>query len=239
MEATAIRYAIALGILVGLLLSACAPRPVLGPAPQAEAAPDSAGAVRDEAARVVVTARLDGWRAMPANLAEVAAPVLVEIDNRSERPVRLQLSAFQLIRSDAASFRARSAASIRGSLRDARPTASPALPGGSPIGYSITAEAGGFVSGRSADRGGLDYDVMHFGRRFAPAREIELPSRDMQQLALGEGVIAAAEKKSGFLYFEPFGPDTRYAVLQMELIDAQTGRSMGTVRLPFAKAGSP
>ena len=192
----------------------------------------ASGEIRGEDAGVVIRARLGAWTYDPADLDRVAAPLFVQIENRSGRPLRLQPSGFQLIRSDATRFEALPVSSISGMARQVE-TAS-ALPGGAPIGPTIT-ERGGFVAGRSPDRGGMDYDPFRLDRRFVAVRSVELPTSDMLRRALTEELLASPGMRQGFLYFEPFGPETRYAAFQADLVDAATGRPFGTVRIPFAR----
>lgn len=232
-EARILRIAIALGILVGLLLSSCAPRVLLAPAP----ADGGARSTRENSAveaGVTVTASLGAWTYEPRGLEQVVTPLLVEITNRSGHPLRLALRDFQLIRSDASGFAAIEPREIVGSLPRQDTAPAVALPGGRPIGFSITADNGGFVAGRSPGRGGLDGNPL-LAATGSPARRVALPTGDMLRHALATGPLPSASQRSGFLFFEPFGRDTHYAAFQFELTDAETARSLGTIRLPFAR----
>lgn len=64
-------------------------------------------------------------------------------------------------------------------------------------------------------------------------REVSLPTADMIELGLPEGVIEPGGRVTGFLYFPNPGRETERTTLTARLVDAQTGESFGTISIPF------
>ena len=220
-----LRISIALGIFVGLSLPACEQRPRIGPAAQAETAPRFSEAVHGEDAGVVITARLDVLPGNSPGLERFVTPVHVVIENASNRTLSVEAARFQLIRSDASGFDPLPVDTVRGELREVTGTGASILP----------PSTGGFVGGRAPGRGAMDYDPFRLDPRLADMRRAELPTPEMRRTALAEGPLAPGEKRAGFLYFEPFRSETRYAAFQAALVDAATGQGFGTIRLAFAR----
>ncbi len=223
-------YVIALGVFIGLVLSACASSPGPEPASQADT-----GSLRtaSELEGIRVSVRVDAWNGEPRNLETRAAPVLVDIENRSDRPLRLAFEDFQLIRAAAGSFTALPVESIRGTL--ARPVARfGTLASGDPVvGSAIVASRTPSGANRADRLGPLGYDPLHFHRVHGTLQHVTLPTEEMRRQALPMGVLEPAATRSGFLYFEPLGYEVMQAVLQMELVDAGTQKRFGTIRTPF------
>lgn len=61
-----------------------------------------------------------------------------------------------------------------------------------------------------------------------------LPTRDMIDMAIPEGVLKQNGRLSGFLYFEKIARGAREVSLVATLIDAATGQRFGEIRLRFA-----
>ena len=64
-------------------------------------------------------------------------------------------------------------------------------------------------------------------------RTVELPTKDMRQLALPEGVLKPGEKITGFLFFDDLDDDISDVEFDVQLVDAATRRRFGVVEIPF------
>ncbi len=60
-----------------------------------------------------------------------------------------------------------------------------------------------------------------------------LPSREMMERALPEGVVDSGGRVSGFLYFQHVDRREAQVSLEMKLVDAKTGESLGHLTIPF------
>jgi hypothetical protein len=61
----------------------------------------------------------------------------------------------------------------------------------------------------------------------------ELATADVHRLAVKEGLLEDGASLSGFLYFQNVGAQEREVTLQARLVDANTGETFTTLRIPF------
>jgi hypothetical protein len=81
--------------------------------------------------------------------------------------------------------------------------------------------------------GPFPYDPV-CGSRYYSLWRAPLPTEDMLEKALPEGVLAeGGYLRSGFLYFEEVEEDLSRLDFTFELVDATSGEGFGTVRIPF------
>jgi hypothetical protein len=62
---------------------------------------------------------------------------------------------------------------------------------------------------------------------------VPLPTREMLDWALPEGTLKPGGSLNGFLYFEHVPEDAELVDLTFDIIDDETGKGSGTVRIPF------
>jgi len=86
---------IVVGCLYALLLAACTTN--LKPAPEARTVSDGRPAALNEVACIRVTVMPDQWSGRPADLSNVAIPLRVSIENRSDQPLRIRYQEFRLV----------------------------------------------------------------------------------------------------------------------------------------------
>jgi hypothetical protein len=60
-----------------------------------------------------------------------------------------------------------------------------------------------------------------------------LPTEDMLAKGIAEGVLEPKGRISGFLYFEKLPEDLQRVRFEADLVNAQTGDSLGTIRIPL------
>jgi hypothetical protein len=76
-------------------------------------------------------------------------------------------------------------------------------------------------------------DYGYYWAGWSAYRNIELPTRDMVQLALPEGVLRPGETIEGFLYFEDLDDDIADVMFTLPLIDASSRSAFGNVDIQF------
>src|SRR5262249_4180132 len=81
--------------------------------------------------------------------------------------------------------------------------------------------------------GAFAYDPAYYTPYVTQYRNIQLPTADMVQRALPEGVLSPGGKAGGFVYFQALHPDARSLTLSVEMVDAVTGETLATTRIPF------
>jgi hypothetical protein len=222
-------------LAVGIGLAACATRD-LEPAiaeTEIEGLDDAAGIVISD---VQIIVQPDEWpeeRVVP----ERVTPVLVELQNRGSRPLRIEYRLF--------------------SLSDNRGKNLAALPPfnvySTPTEPRVTREGNRFELVYESERfevapyyAEIYRGVRAYDRPFVADQRYyaanyphwqrtggELPTRAMQLLALPEGVLKPGGRVAGYLYFEKVPAHTDRVQFNYSLLDARDGRIFAVAALPF------
>lgn len=208
---------------------------VLASSPSAAASqePEETG-TQATAVGVIVTVKADAWTGVPAELTEVI-PLLVTIENNSRVPIRLRYAEFALAGNGKRSP-ALPPLEITGTETEPVGTAG-LLDGPYPFpltGFYIAPHFSRFYPGLTVFAGPFAYDPLFYSTYFPVFQRLRLPTGDMVQKALPEGVLEAGGKVTGFLYFEDIdvGPDDM-ATFTTDLVNASTGRTVGAIRIPL------
>lgn len=187
-----------------------------------------------ETQEVRFTANGDAWNREPWDLARYVTPVRVTLENYSGRALRIQYANFEL------QGEARYVVLPPRSLtRDALESVTEAAP---PRGSAPRCLALVQVEDMPSPP-----PLPEKGRPEVPAPpEYSLPptsrfgpvSGDVLRLSVKEGVLKHGGRMSGFLYFQNVGAHERRVTLQARLVDADTGETFTTLRIPFQVLGS-
>jgi hypothetical protein len=183
---------------------------------------------------VTVTVKADAWSGVPAELTEVI-PLLVTIENNSRLPIRLRYAEFTLA-GNGHRGPALPPFEITGTETEPIGTAG-VLDGPYPYpltGFYVAPHFRRFYPRLRAFAGPFAYDPLFYSRYFPAFRRLRLPTGDMVQKALPEGVLEAGGKVTGFLYFEDIdvGAD-EMATFTTDLVNASTGQTVGAIRIPL------
>lgn len=219
-------------VALALLLTAgCAPQQAaLTPAPSAQEEPGATKAATAEVAGVRVTVAPDQWTGPPATIPEVRA-LHAAIDNRSGRPLRLRYNEFRLM-------------SPAGTTATALPphqierTAVTAIP--QPAFHShrfwVAPHHTHFYPHMTPWPHRFAFDEAYYTRHYGLWHEY-YPTQEIVEQAIPEGVLDDGGQVAGFVYFQEIDPELTRITFTMELVDAQTEESFGTVQLPFLVEG--
>lgn len=196
-----------LGFMVLWLLSGCSTpgrmRPT--PAPQVVLSKDGRiAAAEDKGVRLVASA--DTWKDNPSDLPATLTPVELALENTSGRTLRVEYSGFSLVGQMHYAALQPNTLGRPSNLRVPSP----------PPSYS--------PNGRFT----REPQVMCY-----TCGSAGLPTADMLRLAFPEGVLKDESSWSGFLYFENLGPNEHQVTLEARLVDAGTGETFTTLRIPF------
>ena len=77
------------------------------------------------------------------------------------------------------------------------------------------------------------YDAGYYSPYYTAYVKVELPTMDMVQRALPEGVLSPDGTANGFVYFESFDRDAQILTLTIDLVDAETNCPLGQAKIPF------
>jgi hypothetical protein len=190
--------------------------------------PDAAAAT---AGGVRLVARSEAWQWDPKDLQSKVTPLLVELHNDGTHTTLVRYNRIMLIDADGHQFHAMPPYDIDASLTEPYRIENPYY------GYSRFAVApylSRYYPRMSRYGGAFAYDPVYYSPYITRYRAVQLPTVDMVQRALPEGVLSPGGTVSGFVYFESLDRDARTLTLAVEIVDAETNASLGTARIPFA-----
>lgn len=202
-----------------LLLAGC----VAGARPLAA---DSGAEARGSATTtpdVEIVARAGAWRGWPSDLARFVTPIHVTVVNLGAVPVRVSHDDFVLALADNRQLAAVLPTEVRGTIY--QPPPSPLSSTGFVLGADGYGPGRDWVLPGSAWNAAAD-PVARVGEPFA------LPSPDVLDRALREGVLQPGGTASGFVYFAR-GPHAGQVELTVRLVDAWTGQRLGRAVVPL------
>ena len=228
------RLAITAILATIVALSGCASAPVLAPGPETKLAEGGPGAVAS-AAGVRVTATVDRWRWNPSDLDEFVTPILLRVENDSERPVRVRLEDIRLVGKRGVYLAALPPYRVRG--RSKRTVRSHAYGFEA---FSVAPYLHPYYPWYPRSRFHFYHDHFFYYRTYYPVYRtysIPLPTQEMLERALPEGTVNPGGTAMGFVYFERVDRDiarrTRRLNLLFQVVDAETQEELGVASIGF------
>lgn len=213
-----------------LALAACGPRPGLEPSAEAMRVPGVGVGAMDVAGDIQVEARADTWDGYPAELTAVL-PMMVRITNDSDRPLLIRYQDIQLHGGTGMTYAALPPFNL--DAQQVQRVSSPYPPRGFDVAPHLSPWYGDLNSWPEP----LAWDRMYYDRHYAAIERVELPTSDMIDRALPEGVLQPGGEIRGYVYLQPFGEAEQRVMFHMELVDARTGLPFGAARIPFDVRG--
>ncbi len=212
-------------LATGLLLAAaCATRIV--PAPTADRLPGPGAAALAEAAGVRVIVAADAWRGFPADLAEAVTPMLVTIHNGSERQLMIRYEHFALTSPEGRRFAALPPFEITGVVSEPVPGFHP------PVRFGVAPYLSRWYPGWTVFGGPFPFHTAYYDAFYPAFTRVALPTGDMVQKALPEGVVEPGGRVAGFVYFEEV-KDVEVLTFAARLVEPSAATPFAEVRLPF------
>lgn len=221
------RVAITAALLTGCLVG-CTHEPELRPAPTATFLQGDDHAAVASLKGVRVTVDGDAWYGEPQQLDEVV-PLQVSIANRSGRPLRVRYRELALVGPQGSRFAALPPLSIDGTALVHSPFEDYDGPEEGVGGAGLDPMP---LEGPLDPEFDYDGDPLYYDTWYA-RWPVRLPTEDMVAKALPEGVLSHGGRVSGFVYFQDVPESVERVAFQLELIDAQTGESFGTMSIPL------
>ena len=210
------RKSTAIVILSVATASAGSSTAILAQEPEEKAMASSAG--------ITMTVTADRWVGTPRQLTEVI-PLLVSIENNSSSPLRIRYQEFALGTPAGKWLNALPPFAIEG--EEVRALRSPyAYPVN---GFWVAPYLSPYYPFFPRFVGPFAYDPFFYDTYYPAIRRAPLPTGDMVQKVLPEGVLDPGGRITGFLYFETGDFDPDRGTFVADLIDAKTLRRLGRI----------
>jgi len=215
-----------------LVLAACS-RTIahLTPAPGVAVVPGPGEGASTSVDSVQVTARAQAWKWNPADLSTKVTPLLIELQNNGNREVLIRYNQISLTDADGHRFSVMPPYDINTTLTQAYTIENPFY---GFRGYAIAPYLARWYPRMLRYEGPFAYDPAYYSPYITRYAQIQLPTVDMVQRALPEGVLSPKGHAEGFVYFEALHRDARTLTLAVNLIDAESGAAIGTAEIAFA-----
>jgi hypothetical protein len=224
----------ATGLLAcGVGAAGCAHDEGLVPAPQATVVPGERRLAYDQEGDVSVWVDGDAWRGRPRDLEEVMTPIWLTLQNHGQKPVRVMYRDLNLEVPSGMRMTPLPPFSMRteGPLR----TRAITVPAFRHHGFFIAPRYRPYYPGLRAWHSPLVYDPFFYDTYYARWR-IPLPTEDMLQSALPEGVLDPGGTVSGFVYFPEIPKNARGTfTFRANLSEAAEGAMVASLDVPFVR----
>jgi hypothetical protein len=223
-----------LSLLLMLTIS-CREYVRLTPASEAQEVDEINHAATSTIAGVTILVQARSWEGTTAIKSEVT-PLRVTIENNSQSPIRVRYSDIALVTAAGDHFAALPPYAIEGTIEEpvrVEPHVGHPAPRFEHDGFMVAPYYSHLYGGIAPFDGAFFYDPFYYDRYFTYWQEIELPTIEMLQQALPDGVINPGGKVSGFIYFEPVTSGIPRVNFVMDLADAREGDILGTINIPF------
>lgn len=219
--------------LLALTTPGCAT--MLVPAPGAHRVAGVGYAADERQAGVHIVAAGEAWTGFPSDLDDIVTPLLVTITNDSDRTLEIRYEHFTLQTPGEVVFAALPPFQVSGfTLERIEPLDTIGPMGGFGLGFSVAPYLSPWYPGWSVYSGPFPFNSGYYGGYYglySGSGHIRLPTGDMIQRALPEGVLAPGGRISGFVYFERILDVVRVAFVA-QLIEVG-GQKFGTIHIPF------
>jgi hypothetical protein len=175
-------------------------------------------------------ARTGAWQWTPRDLETKVTPILIELQSNADTPIQVRYNDLSLTDSQGHHFSVMPPYDIEGTVSVAYEVSNPFYGFDR---FAVAPYLRRWYPRFSLYDGAFAYDSRYYGPYMTRYREVALPTVDMVQRALPEGVLSPGGKAMGFIYFETLDRDAGMVTLTMNLIDARSGESIGTASIPF------
>jgi hypothetical protein len=219
--------------VLGLLATtiACGREEVqLAPAPSATPVAGPGRGAEATVAGVRTEARAEAWKWDPKDLGTKVTPILVELENNGSRPMLVRYNRFHLTSDAGQQFAAMPPYDIRGTIQETYTIRNPYYPYS---GFAIAPYLVRWYPRFRAYNGAFAFDPSYYDPYMTRFRQVRLPTAEMVQRALPEGVLEPGGRVTGFVYFERLPKGVGPVRFTADLVDAQTIASLGTISIPF------
>lgn len=226
------RIFLAAGAVVGAVWTLGCARTVaeLTPAPGATRISGTGEGATATVAGVQVVARSKAWHWDPTDLDTKVTPILVELQNKGDRPVIVRYNHISLMDDAGNRFNVMPPYDIDGTLSEAFTVSNPYYGFNR---FAVAPYLSRWYPRFSRYDGAFAYDPAYYRPYYTRYLNVALPTPEMVHRALPEGVISSGGRAEGFVYFEAFRRGAKTLTLNVDIVDAVSGTVLGTAQIPF------
>ena len=174
----------------------------------------------------------DAWSGDPDNLEKLLTPVKVTIENHSGDPLRIRYREFALEGASGLHLAALSPFKVTGS---SEPAPTPTAPAFQYDGFCVAPYFRFYGAAISV----WPYEFPFENPQGSQYIYWEQSTAEMIAKAIPEGVLSPSGNISGFVYFQKVAKDVKSVDFVARLVQARTGQSLGTARIPFKRKTLP
>lgn len=178
-------------------------------------------------AGIEVRAWPERWEAEPRDLITHATPLLIRLENNGSEPILVRYELFDLRNPVGDDFPAMPPYDLDGTVTEAVTVHRYPL-----TGFRVAPHLRRWYPGMLAYEDPFMLNRPFWSRHHTVWREIQLPTADMIQMALPEGVLEPGGVASGYVYFERVTEQPSEVTLDFRLVTPDD-RELGSVRIPF------
>lgn len=219
-------------LMLATLIAASGCATILVPAPGAHRVPGVGNGADARLDGVHVVAAAEAWSGFPSDLGDVVTPMLVTITNDGAHPLEVRYEHFALVTPGEVNFAALPPFQVTGVALAPIDTMGVGTVG--TVGFSVAPYLSPWYPGWSVYSGPFPFHSGYYGGyygHYLGFGHINLPTSDMIQRALPEGVLEPGGRISGFVYFERVFDVVRIAFVARLI--AVGGQDLGTIQIPF------
>jgi hypothetical protein len=182
-------------------------------------------------AGVQIEARFDDWDGKPKHLDRTLTPVLVRIDNNGDRPMMVRFAKLALT-DGSRRYTVVPPFDVTRPITMEYTVARPYFPNWD---FAVAPYLLRFYPGATPAAGKFEFDPAPYAAQ-ARFQNSKLPTADMVQRALPEGIVAPHGHVGGFVYFELAPVDRARLKFVAELVDPES-QEVATATIPFVNGG--
>ena len=203
---------------------------ILSPAPNATVVGGPGRGAVAEVAGLRVEAHAGAWQWGPSDLETKVTPILLDLKNNSSSPVTIRYNQVTLTDAMGHHFAAMPPYNIEGTVSEQYMVENPYYAYDR---FTVAPYLSRWYPRFSRYAGTFAYDPTYYSPYITEYQRVNLPTVDMVQRALPEGVLEPGGHLSGFVYFQPLDRDAQTVTLAVRVTDARNNAPMGNVRIPF------
>lgn len=204
----------------------------LKPAPAADEVAGVDEAAVDTVNNVRVVVESSAWEG-EGEVARQLTPLEVRVENDSEMPLYIRYQQFSLVGPEGQHYSALPPIAARQDIEQNVAAAPMATPTFGYDNFFVSPAYSYAYTGMPVWRDDLGFDPFYYDTYYPVYQDLGVSTPELRSRALPEGVVGAGGEVEGFIYFEHVGADMPRVEFRGELVNADTGRAVGTVTIPF------
>lgn len=222
--------------LIFLLAGCSLPEPTLSPAPSADRPPGEPDTAVARVDGVYAVVKSSSWPADPT-VATKLTPLHVRIENDSDVPILVRYQEFALIGPEGQYYSALPPLAAKIDVAESTAEFTATRPISNPSfrhqGFFVAPFYGYAYGTIPVWQHDFRHDPFYYDTYHTTYKELDISVEELNQWALPEGVIASGGSLSGYLYFEHVDPALSHVEFRGNIVNAETGRTLGAIMIPF------